>query len=134
MRRLLITALLVLLPLQFSWAAVLNYCVHAPDVQTPEHFGHHDHQGADRADKLSAQAWQADSGAQPEMLSSVDVDSDTAAGVELECGHGFCVNVAAIASMSSPPKSASRMPTMNDASLRAVAQDPPLRPQWAPIA
>jgi hypothetical protein len=43
MRRLLSILLLVLLPLQFSWAAVAPYCGHeaAPEVQ---HVGHHAHE------------------------------------------------------------------------------------------
>ena len=43
MRRWLTILLLVLLPLQFSWAAAASYCQHDGDAST-QHVGHHDHQ------------------------------------------------------------------------------------------
>mgnify|MGYP001396302856 CR=1 FL=1 len=46
MRRLLALFLLVLLPLQFSWASVAAYCQHEAGSQA-QHFGHHDHQHQD---------------------------------------------------------------------------------------
>ncbi len=48
MKRYLTIILLVLLPLQFSWAAVVGYCQHESEV-TVTHLGHHshDHQAAD---------------------------------------------------------------------------------------
>lgn len=42
MRRWLQIFLLLLLPLQFSWAASAAYCQHERDVQ-PRHWGHHEH-------------------------------------------------------------------------------------------
>jgi hypothetical protein len=42
MRRWLATFLLVLLPLQFSWAAAASYCQHETGPAT-KHFGHHEH-------------------------------------------------------------------------------------------
>ncbi len=49
MKRYLAIILLVLLPLQFSWAAVAGYCQHESEV-TANHLGHHshDHQAADQ--------------------------------------------------------------------------------------
>ena len=41
MRRLLVLILLCLLPLQISWAAVVDHCGHAPG-KAGQHFGHHD--------------------------------------------------------------------------------------------
>lgn len=43
MHRCLAVLLLMLLPLQFSWAALANYCQHEGG-QTARHVGHHDHQ------------------------------------------------------------------------------------------
>ena len=43
MRRWLATLLLVLLPFQFSWAAVGGYCQHETGAAA-KHFGHHNHQ------------------------------------------------------------------------------------------
>jgi hypothetical protein len=45
MRRYLAIFLLVLLPLQFSWAALAGYCEHETAV-TAEHPGHHSHDHA----------------------------------------------------------------------------------------
>ena len=41
MRRFLMLILVCLLPLQISWAAVVDYCGHAQD-RTAQHLGHHD--------------------------------------------------------------------------------------------
>lgn len=44
MRRWFAILLLVLLPLQTSWAVVANYCDHEQETgQTTQHFGHHEH-------------------------------------------------------------------------------------------
>ncbi|AGU50756.1 putative cobalt-zinc-cadmium resistance protein CzcI [Variovorax paradoxus B4] len=43
MRRWLLIFLLLLLPLQSSWAASAAYCQHERDVQ-PQHWGHHEHE------------------------------------------------------------------------------------------
>ncbi|RZI40440.1 cobalt-zinc-cadmium resistance protein [Herbaspirillum sp. HC18] len=42
MKKLLLIFLLVLLPLQFSWAAAAAYCQHDGE-KTTQHFGHHTH-------------------------------------------------------------------------------------------
>lgn len=46
LRRALLVLLLLLMPLQFSWAVVSNYCQHESG-QTAAHFGHHPHQHQD---------------------------------------------------------------------------------------
>jgi len=43
MRRLIATFLLVLLPLQAVWAAVMPYCQHESAPRQPHHLGHHQH-------------------------------------------------------------------------------------------
>ena len=43
MRRLFMIFLLVLMPLQLSWAAMASYCQHETGAAA-KHFGHHDHQ------------------------------------------------------------------------------------------
>ena len=43
MRRLFMIFLLVLMPLQLSWAAIASYCQHEIGAAA-KHFGHHDHQ------------------------------------------------------------------------------------------
>ena len=80
MRRLLAIVLLVLLPLQFSWAAVASYCKHETQADA-EHFGHHEHQhhGNTTVDADPAVDPQAEG---DKTLGAMDVD----------CGHchGHC--------------------------------------------
>lgn len=86
MRRLIVIALLLLLPLQASWATAARYCGHeSAAVPAPaSHPGHHDHQH-DGDERQPAQ------------------DSTKAPGVEdadcglchLGCGAGFASEVAA---------------------------------------
>jgi hypothetical protein len=52
MKKYLAIFLLVLMPLQFSWAAVASYCQHETGV-TAKHPGHHTHEHAS-ADQLEA--------------------------------------------------------------------------------
>jgi len=48
MRRWIAVFMLMLLPLQFSWAAVASYCQHESSPATAQHVGHHEHKhGAD---------------------------------------------------------------------------------------
>ena len=42
MRRFLLTFLVVMMPLQLSWAAVSSYCQHESGAAS-KHFGHHEH-------------------------------------------------------------------------------------------
>jgi len=43
-RRLLAFLLILLLPVQFSWAAAASYCGHEAEAQAKRHYGHHEHQ------------------------------------------------------------------------------------------
>ena len=47
MRRFLATLLLLLLPLQWSAAAVTSYCLHEADASAQQHVGHHEHEHRD---------------------------------------------------------------------------------------
>lgn len=56
MRRWLIVSLMLLMQVQFAWAAAAAYCGHEPNTAASAHFGHHEHrhqgagvQGADDA-------------------------------------------------------------------------------------
>jgi hypothetical protein len=49
MRRLLAIIVLFVLPLQWSFAAVAEYCQHETPPAAQSHLGHHDKQGADKA-------------------------------------------------------------------------------------
>lgn len=54
MRRLLIIVMMVVLPLQFGWAAAATYCQHESSPIT-YHFGHHVHTHAGKADNSKSQ-------------------------------------------------------------------------------
>lgn len=59
MRRWLSILLLVLLPLQFTWAAAAGYCQHEKAVQG-WHIGHHEHQHQDEAGQAHAKTKTSD--------------------------------------------------------------------------
>lgn len=65
-KKLLLIFMLVLLPLQFSWAAVAVYCQHEQEAST--HFGHHSHKH-----EADASAQTDDSGTEGK-LAKVDGD------------------------------------------------------------
>lgn len=120
MRRWLAILLLVLLPLQFSWAGVAGYCMHESGAAA-DHLGHHDHadhpHGASVSDKAKS-------------------DSSPSTAADLDCSHchGHCagmldipVGLKAHALGSAPPRlaeapSADHLPAQ------------PERPQWAYLA
>lgn len=52
MRRLIAVFLLLLLPLQFSWAVAASYCQHETTAAA-KHFGHHAHEHAGDADEAA---------------------------------------------------------------------------------
>ena len=43
MRRLVLICMVLLLPVQWTWAAAASYCAHETGLAS-KHFGHHDHQ------------------------------------------------------------------------------------------
>ena len=120
MRRWLAILMLALLPLQFSWAAVAVYCGHESDPQA-QHLGHHEHQhnGQATADHDSAPANQS-----------------APAGFDFDCGHchGTCASMPAPADNLAPLTLVSHPVTSVEVSLRSLAQSPPERPQWLPLA
>ncbi len=117
MRRWLLVLLLVLLPLQLTWAAVGVYCTHERQP-TAQHLGHHQHEHAASA---SGQA----------ISTFVDV-----ASVGHDCGvcHANCS--VAFQTTSSLPNLNS-VPIRSDIRLASYLtryQDLPERPQWLPLA
>jgi hypothetical protein len=61
MRRWLLIFLVVLLPMQFGWAAVASYAHHESGAATAQHVGHHEHQHeADTGTKSTAASSAAD--------------------------------------------------------------------------
>jgi hypothetical protein len=120
MRRWLAILMLALLPLQFSWAAVAVYCGHESDPQA-QHLGHHEHQhnGQATADHDSAPANQS-----------------APAGFDFDCGHchGTCAGMPAPMDETTPLALTSHPVTPVDGIVRTIAQSPPERPQWLPLA
>ncbi len=113
MRRLSVIFLLVLLPLQLSWASVAPYCQHETDNRT-RHFGHHDHQHQASLDQGNA-------------------DSKLSGGIDNDCGTchaGCCVAFMGDIEFKSPV----RVSDVIDG-YRTGCTSPPLdipeRPDWA---
>ena len=122
MRRWFAVLLLFLLPLQFSWAAVATYCGHESDAHA-QHFGHHEHQHASSA--------------------GVHPDADGAGieappGLDSDCGHSHChgggIGMPAPVGGVNPVATVLRPVARVEGSVRTLAQHPPERPQWAPLA
>lgn len=116
MRHSLAILLLTLLPLQFSWSAVITYCAHEVEVGAQQHFGHHEH-----------------------VETSADIDRELesdgeSTGLSLDCGHGNCCNVASATNTHSEVAIASRPYELSPSKVRTVVPDPPYRPQWFSFA
>lgn len=115
MRRALLICLMLLLPLQWSWAAVSGICRHEPTSQTP-HLGHHDHRhvdadlatgdgapGADHADCAACHLAFAD-----KLCHDADHERDVERAAEVWC-------------MGSPPRHVSHIPALPERPDRATS-------------
>lgn len=143
MRRFIAIFLLMLLPLQFSWAAVGVYCGHESGAWA-QHLGHHEH----AHQHAPAEQDTVDDGV-PAVVNDVAADSVSHAGDSPEssdapksalpdhaCGHchGTCWSLPApveplvVASLAAHPGATA------PGHLRTLAQTPPERPQWARFA
>ena len=123
MRRWFAILLLVLLPLQFSWAAVASYCGHERDAQA-QHLGHHAHEH--HADAVADPGADGSAGQSGKALGSNDLD----------CGqcHGCCAGIALPAGGLPRVLPASHPVAPAEAIARTLAPSPPERPQWAALA
>ena len=126
MRRWLAILLLVLLPVQFTWAMVADYCAHEPDA-TAAHFGHHDHESHGHA---AAEPTLGDAGDQ------ATPDDPASPAPQVDCGHchGHSIGMfdvpAPVAGQAFSSASLSAVEA-----LRADHLPPkPERPQWADLA
>lgn len=123
MRHWLAVLLLVLLPFQFSWAAVAAYCAH-PSGETADHVGHHDH-GSHAHGALPADA--------DAKATTADGSSSTAA---LDCSHchgGGAVTLG-LPDRLVPHPVGQAPPTLGDAPSAEHVPAQPERPQWARLA
>lgn len=120
MRRWLAILMLVLLPFQFTWAAVASYCGHERGVAS-QHFGHHEHQH--HADSTAKQV-------------DGDAAGKTPGGNDLDCAHchGSCSGIVSPLTGLVSPDIASQPAMLTAGLVRTLVHSPPERPQWAPLA
>lgn len=114
-RRLLITALLALLPLQMSWAVVGEYCGH--EAGPAMHLGHHEHEHDAKADD-HAGGTLPDGGSHPDC------------GV-CQAGHAMFVNGLALHDV---PAVSAGVDAHRSARLAAQPPSPPEKPNWFRLA
>ena len=120
MRRFLALFLLLLLPLQFSWAAVESYCEHEERAEAAQLAQHVQHADADTA------AAAADAGTS--MDTSVDTGCDSC-----HC-HGHFTGISNRVRAVEPHPSSTRPTAALADTGGAHAPARPERPQWAALA
>ncbi len=121
MRRWLLIFLMVLLPLQLSWAAVASYCEHESSGATTQHLGHHEHQH-----EIDAGPVDSSNGKTTGTSGAVDLDCGT-------CHAGGCavmLQPLKVLMVKLPSKTHSE-PALHLASQPASL---PERPNWACLA
>lgn len=131
-RRWLVLFLLVLLPLQMSWAAVAGYCAHtaATDAAHFGHHGHEDHPHANQAQSSAKPEAAADAAAKPGGKASSDKALDA------DCGHchSHCLGALLMPGPAEPAALGRSFQAAADEAAHAQPPVPPERPQWAPLA
>lgn len=116
MRRFVIIFMLLLLPVQITWAGISVYCKHESGAAA-QHFGHHEH---------DHQANQPEPAKDPSTLT---VDNDCVACHMASAG----ILPVAFSSMSSEPLQAERL-GRHISLLPCLLPDRPERPQWVRAA
>jgi hypothetical protein len=123
MRKWLLVFLLLLMPLQFSWAAVSSYCQHE-SAPASSHPGHHEHKHHDQsADQASNEA-------------HAQLQSNKSLGEDVDCVncHASCCAALPILSLDALAPEIFRL-TPQDASLVSRSSfERPERPQWLHLA
>ena len=123
MRRWFAVLILVFLPLQFSWAAVANYCGHETGAAA-DHIGHHDHVSHDHGSKVAG----------PGDKDKTDGPSSSASSFDCGHCHGYCVGMIDAVSSLESQVPGSAPPGLGDATFAEHVAAQPERPQWAPLA
>lgn len=116
MRRLFTILLLVLLPLQLSWASVAVYCQHETGSQA-QHFGHHDHH-------------------HQASLGQDDTDAKLLGGIDNDCGgcHAGCF-VAILGDISATPSQIAAVVISDYRTIQSLSPfEIPERPNWGTLA
>lgn len=91
MRRWLLLFFIAMLPLQFSWAAVVSYCTHEEPPAQSQHFGHHEHEHQDASG--------TDDHADKKTMAGVDEDC---AYCHLGCSHPMPVAAFDLPTLATP--------------------------------
>ncbi|NBP35951.1 MAG: hypothetical protein EBV01_11175 [Betaproteobacteria bacterium] len=117
MKKFLVIFMLVMLPLQFSWAAVAGYCQHEGGA-TAKHLGHHSH------DHKSATS------------ESADNDSSMSAALDHDCATCHLACSVALTSYANVPTMmvAQDHHSQPHASPSRTLAERPERPQWLALA
>lgn len=113
-KKLFVIFLLLVMPLQASWAVVATYCQHEQDV-TAQHLGHHEH------------AHEHDSDAS-------DKDSSNKRGADAHDCHGHTVGLLVIPFTLSLNLPSAVIPQSSPSRLASGLSSPPERPQWPLVA
>lgn len=124
MRRWFFVFLLVLMPLQFSWAALAAYCEHESGAQA-QHLGHHEHEHEKKHQHPQ----------HPEPVNDAPDDATKAkpsAVLDVHDCHSHCQCMADLPLSSTTPWAPSPGNATDWTGLRELAHvlSPPERPQW----
>jgi hypothetical protein len=117
MKHLIAVLVVLLLPLQLSWAVAATYCQHETTVQGAQHFGHHTHVHQDAR--------------QDQQPAGVKLVAD------LDCSFCHAASVTVLPDMAGMAMAVapSAAPlALRDAPLKAPPERTPDRPQWARLA
>lgn len=128
MRRWFFVLLLVLMPLQFSWAALATYCEHESGAQA-QHLGHHEHEHEKEHQKEHQHPQH------PEAVNDAPDDTTKAkpsAVFDVHDCHSHCQCMADLPLSSTTPWTRSSGHATEWTGLRELAHvlSPPERPQW----
>lgn len=139
LRQCLLLFLLIVLPLQFTWAVASSYCRHEPP-RAQQHFGHHEHQHQDSAQESTAQAAATlDASAPSTLNAAIDQDQDlpkTNSEVlsgDADCAacHAGCTPALADMTPSSHPGLCNSAAASYSGHLPSPPPVPLERPQWS---
>ena len=127
MKRCLLIFLLMLLPLQFSWAAVAALCQHDKESNT-QHFGHHDSYGHAQAEQNTSDKLQQDN---QDDTSNNDNDSDSNCQFcHLSCNKQVGVHTGLLPLMTVQ----NSFPSAPPASYLSHIGESPEKPDWLHLA
>jgi len=113
MRRFVITLMLLVVPLQATWAVAAAYCQHENGAPA-QHFGHHDHQHHTQADDKTS--------SNPLLAVDADCSSCHLSGISLLPMFAYLAPTMLVET-ESPPSSSTF--------IAVLASERPERPKWA---